>query len=407
MDITLPLDSQRSSRREMAPLTIDEQMVTYEQTIRKKNQDPEDEEFILESIEEYRAEITEKKRLKDLAATATKEEEGCEFKEESYADGVQEVSEPVVLLCDGEGCSGEMSLTDAGLQSVPEGDWFCPKCTKRRGVKRSRSRQGPRSGVAGKRMKREKTVADHGGSESGMVISEVCADDDKSVPLLTCNGCEYKAAREVKYEAEPNGPDSHWYCRQCSVDKANHGDKVSTAAAFETLIESDQALISSASKSSTTSSKTGSITATPAEAVSVVCAAPDVSAPARSPPPHRQSMPTGRASSAEKRSVAPKVEITPINSPLPGIASNSSKAKPSNSTSVKRKSSSSSSSIRKNKRAQQGTPSAGGTRHLAQKTMWQFLKICNPVPSGHFVDLSKEDAPRGNSAHADLVDLLM
>jgi hypothetical protein len=48
-----------------------------------------------------------------------------------------EDEEEIVLLCDG--CDAECLLEDAGLDAVPEGDWFCSACTKAKDSKSSKA----------------------------------------------------------------------------------------------------------------------------------------------------------------------------------------------------------------------------------------------------------------------------
>jgi hypothetical protein len=65
-----------------------------------------------------------------------------EDEEESPCDVCGSAAEEhLLLLCDGEGCDGACHVGCAGLEAVPEGEWFCWRCetARRRAVQRAKA----------------------------------------------------------------------------------------------------------------------------------------------------------------------------------------------------------------------------------------------------------------------------
>jgi hypothetical protein len=45
-------------------------------------------------------------------------------------------------------CDGEFSLDDLGMTAVPEGDWFCATCTKKKATQSAPKRGGKKAAAA-------------------------------------------------------------------------------------------------------------------------------------------------------------------------------------------------------------------------------------------------------------------
>jgi len=65
----------------------------------------------------------------------------CTAKKASKAKAVTKKSADVVLLCDG--CDGEYQLKSLGLPKIPAGDWYCAACTKTQSQSAGRKRKAP------------------------------------------------------------------------------------------------------------------------------------------------------------------------------------------------------------------------------------------------------------------------
>eukprot|EP01039_Chlorochromonas_danica_P000293 gene293-315_t len=80
--------------------------------------------------------VTPKKSTTKRAASApsTSKPKGRKRKQEQEEEEEEE-EEALAILCDG--CDGEFFVDELGLKAVPEGDWFCAACEKKR--KRSRT----------------------------------------------------------------------------------------------------------------------------------------------------------------------------------------------------------------------------------------------------------------------------
>ncbi|KAI8907132.1 hypothetical protein BC831DRAFT_555277 [Entophlyctis helioformis] len=74
--------------------------------------------------------LDESGRVLSTMAVKPKEDEGIEWDVTECVVCHQSNNEDSMLLCDG--CDGGWHLACIGLQRIPEDDWFCPDCTRRR-----------------------------------------------------------------------------------------------------------------------------------------------------------------------------------------------------------------------------------------------------------------------------------
>ena len=378
----------------MARETIDEQMARYESELRRKNQDPDDEEWVIETLAEYRGEITEKERLWNLEESkksiSGRNNGGKEAREEEGEEGA-------ILLCDGKGCSSEMSLSDAGLQAVPEGDWFCPDCTikaKMRGAaKTGRSSRAGGGSPRRKKLRAEKDDNDYC-DENRMNGSS----GDESVILL-CDGCDREMTlAEAGLDTIPDGD---WFCGDCETERTSSSR---SRAATPSGPAAGRSTTPSRTLLGSSTKKRGASTPKKSTAPAVSCTGASAAPTASRALPDDQKKPlapmfsprtaTPDANSLTNKSLSKK-------SPPRGAIHLPASSPPSvvgiRSTATSSSSKGSRSSI-KNKKAPKKLTSnqSKQQQHMSQLTMWGFLKICNPVESGHLVDLT-----RGEGAHPD------